>query len=209
MFHSASLSRVQITRVSQRQAAKPAPEPQGSATPPGEAPAIGTREPGYIATLKDNYGFITCASAPCLPEDAYPSCCCAYGGMQTFAWVHGCHMPESWVVVPARFDATTFSHDASAGSRQHRAATRTICYLVCCPYPDPVTQPCPKLKSDYNPGRCANREARLFFHFSEARFPKASIAEGAEVSVNASINTKPPLVHDELRRHLIASFLYV
>lgn len=30
--------------------------------------------------------------------------------------------------------------------------------------------------------RCADREARLFFHFSEARFSKASLVEGAEVS---------------------------
>ena len=30
--------------------------------------------------------------------------------------------------------------------------------------------------------RCADREARLFFHFSEARFSKAALVEGAEVS---------------------------
>ena len=53
----------QIARVSQHQAAKAAQEPQSSGTAPGEAPAVGTREPGYIATLKDNYGFITCAPA--------------------------------------------------------------------------------------------------------------------------------------------------
>ena len=48
-------------------------EPQGSAPAAvGEAPAAGTREPGYIATLKDNYGFITCASLPCLIRDALP-----------------------------------------------------------------------------------------------------------------------------------------
>ncbi len=52
---------LQIARVSQHQAAKSAQEPHSSAAAVGEAPAAGTREPGYIATLKDNYGFITCA----------------------------------------------------------------------------------------------------------------------------------------------------
>jgi hypothetical protein len=49
-------------------------------------------------------------------------------------------------------------------------------------------------------GSCANREARLFFHFSEARFPKASIVEGAEVTFLA---VPPP---DEAGgRHLATS----
>lgn len=34
--------------------------------------------------------------------------------------------------------------------------------------------------------RAADREARLFFHFSEAGFPKPKIVEGAEVSFSAA-----------------------
>ena len=48
--------------------------------------------------------------------------------------------------------------------------------------------------------RCANREARLFFHFSEARFPKTSIAEGAEVTLYFQGNR----VHESLIDHTSA-----
>ena len=54
---------LQIARVFQRQPATSGQEPHSAAAAAGEAPAAGTREPGYIATLKDNYGFITCVSA--------------------------------------------------------------------------------------------------------------------------------------------------
>lgn len=37
------------------------------------------------------------------------------------------------------------------------------------------------------PCRCADRDARVFFHFSEARFAKVSVVEGAEVSFLASL----------------------
>ena len=52
----------QITRFSQHQPAKPAQEQPTAAA--GDVPQPGAREPGYVATLKDNYGFITCVSAP-------------------------------------------------------------------------------------------------------------------------------------------------
>lgn len=34
--------------------------------------------------------------------------------------------------------------------------------------------------------RCADRDVRLFFHFSEVGFPKGALAEGAEVSFSAA-----------------------
>ena len=62
---------VQITRVSQHQTAKAAQEPQLAVAAAAEVHMPGTREPGYIATLKDNYGFITCASAPSMTSAAF------------------------------------------------------------------------------------------------------------------------------------------